>query len=160
MHTATSGSWLARVSTIAAVLGVLLVPLAASAQRVGRSPANADRPTAVSAFLNLDSVQPHGAAAIDAKTGAALNTAIGFVSAEQYDDARTAIGSLRLDRLSPYERGKTEQILFHIANSERKYAEARQHLQNAIESGGLTQQEVAEARRQIRQIDARPASAA
>ena len=116
-------------------------------------------PAAVSAFLNLDSVQPRGPAAINAKTGAALNTAIGFLNAERYDDARTAIGSLRLDRLSPYERGKTEQILFHIANSERKYAEARQHLQNAIESGGLTQQEVTQAQRQIEQIDARLATA-
>jgi len=116
-------------------------------------------PAAVSAFLNLDSVQPRGPAAINAKTGAALNTAIEFLNAERYEDARTAIGSLRLDRLSPYERGKTEQILFHIANSERKYAEARQHLQNAIESGGLTQQEVTQAQRQIEQIDARLATA-
>jgi len=68
MHT-TSGSWLARVSRIA-VLGVLLVPIAASAQRAGRSPGNADMPAAVSAFLNLDSVQPRGPAAINAKTGA------------------------------------------------------------------------------------------
>jgi len=116
-------------------------------------------PAAVSAFLNLDSVQPHGPAVISARTGATLNTAIELLNAKRYDDARAAIGVLRLDRLSPYERGKTEQILFHIANGERKYAEARQHLQNAIESGGLTQQEVTQTLRQIEQIDARLAAA-
>lgn len=155
MHTVTSR--LARVSAIAAVLGVLLVPIAASAQRAGRS--DAGMPGAVSAFLNLDSVQPHGPAVITAKTGAALNTAIESLNEMRYADARTAIGALRLDRLSPYERGKTEQILFHIANGERKYAEARQHLQSAIESGGLTQQEVTETLREIERIDARLAAA-
>lgn len=142
MQTATSGSWVARVSRIAAVVGVLLIPIATTAQRAGDSAAHYSSNTRV----------------VGIKTGVALNTAIEFLHEKRYDDARTALGELRLDSLSPYERGKTEQILFSIANGERKYAEARRHLQNAIESGGLTQQEIIQAQRQIEQIDARLAA--
>ena len=49
----------------------------------------------------------------------------------------------------------TEQVLFNIVYSERDYVAARQHLQNAIESGGLNEQEAAAMQDQIKRIDAR-----
>ena len=53
-----------------------------------------------------------------------------------------------MDKLSPYERGKVEQILFSIAYSQDNYEKARGHLQNAINSGGLNAQEIDGARYQ------------
>ena len=49
------------------------------------------------------------------------------------------MGELTLDRLSPYERGIAEGVLFRIAYAEQDYCEAREHLLSAIESGGLTE---------------------
>ena len=92
--------------------------------------------------------------AIRANVGKALNEAITALNAQRCDDARRAIGALRLDRLSPYERATTEQVLFNIAYSERDYAAARRHLQNAIESGGLNEQEAAAMQEEIKRIDA------
>ena len=93
-------------------------------------------------------------AQIGLTTGKALNEAIAALNAGRYDQAREAIAGLRLDRLLPYERGKVEQVLFEIARVERKFDEARQHLLNAIESGGLNEQEIRHARDQIERIDA------
>ena len=92
---------------------------------------------------------------ISAPVGKALNEAITALKAERCDDARRAIGELRLDRISPYERAMTEQVLFNIAYSERDHGAARQHLQNAIESGGLSEHEAAVVQDQIKRIDER-----
>jgi tetratricopeptide (TPR) repeat protein len=81
-----------------------------------------------------------------------LNTAIEALTAEKYADAQAAIATLKLDKLSPYERGKVEQILFNIAYAQEKYGEARQHLQKAIDSGGLNEQEISQARYQNAQL--------
>jgi hypothetical protein len=94
-------------------------------------------------------------AEFDLRVGRALNEAITALNAEQYADARAALGELRLDGLSPFERGKAELVLFLIAHAEDKLAEARQHLVSAIESGGLTEQEVVAARSDIERVDAR-----
>ena len=48
---------------------------------------------------------------------------------ENYAGADEKIATLRMDRLSPYERGKVEQILFSIAYSQDNYEKARGHLQ-------------------------------
>lgn len=127
MRTVTNGAWLARSSAIALVAA--LSPLATFAQS-GRAPA------------------------IRSPVGEALNEAITALKAERCDDARRAIGELRLDGLSPYERAMTEQVLFNIAYSERDYVAARQHLQNALESGGLNEQEAAAMQEQIKRLDA------
>jgi tetratricopeptide (TPR) repeat protein len=89
---------------------------------------------------------------IDAQTGKVLNEAIELLNMENYAGASQKIGTLQLDRLSPYERGKVEQILFNIAYSQERYDQARQHLQNAINSGGLNAQEVDQARSQSAQL--------
>src|ERR1700741_5103264 len=72
---------------------------------------------------------------IDAQTGKILNEAIELLNMENYAAAGQKIGTLSLDKLSPYERGKVEQILFNIAYSQEKYEEARGHLKSAIDSG-------------------------
>jgi hypothetical protein len=151
----TKAKAVARLSSIAAILVVVLAPLAAFAQRTtdGASP---PRPVE-EVVAELPRFTGNGT--INLPTGRALNDAIAALNAEKYAEARAALGKLRLDRLSPYERGKTEQILFNIAYGEQKFGEAREHLQKAIDSGGLSEQEIAEARRQIRQIDARIATA-
>src|SRR5262249_5399246 len=89
-----------------------------------------------------DKKKEESAPTIDAATGKALNAAIEFLNMEKYAEAQAAIGELKLDKLSPYERSKVEQILFNISYSQDKYAEARGHLQKAIEAGGLNEQEV------------------
>ena len=89
---------------------------------------------------------------IDAVTGKVLNEAIELMNMENYAGALAKINTLKLDRLSPYERSKVEQILFNISYTQEKYADARQHLQNAIDAGGLNEQEVSQARYQFAQL--------
>jgi tetratricopeptide (TPR) repeat protein len=89
---------------------------------------------------------------IDAQTGKVLNEAIELLNMEQFAAAGQKIGTLQLDKLSPYERGKVEQILFNISYSQEKYDEARGHLQKAIDSGGLNQVEIDQARYQSAQL--------
>ena len=61
------------------------------------------------------------------QTGKILNEAIELLNMENYAAASQKIDTLQLDKLSPYERGKVEQILFNIAYSQDKYEEARGH---------------------------------
>jgi tetratricopeptide (TPR) repeat protein len=90
--------------------------------------------------------------AIDAATGKALNEAIELLNMENYAGAQQKIGTLQLDKLSPYERGKVEQILFNISYAQERFQEARDHLQKAIDSGGLNAQEIDQARYQSAQL--------
>jgi tetratricopeptide (TPR) repeat protein len=96
--------------------------------------------------------QQQAQTSIDAQTGKILNEAIELLNMENYAGASQKIGTLQLDRLSPYERGKVEQILFNIAYSQERYDQARQHLKNAIDSGGLNEQEIDQARYQSAQL--------
>jgi tetratricopeptide (TPR) repeat protein len=89
---------------------------------------------------------------IDVATAKALNTAIEALNMEKYAEAQTAIGTLNLEKLSPYERSKVEQILFNISYAQEKYEDARQHLQKSIDAGGLNEQEVSQARYQFAQL--------
>jgi tetratricopeptide (TPR) repeat protein len=89
---------------------------------------------------------------IDAATGKVLNEAIELLNKEDFKGASAKIGTLNLDKLSPYERSKVEQILFNISYSQEKYDEARGHLQKAIDAGGLNAQEVEQARYQAAQL--------
>jgi hypothetical protein len=93
-----------------------------------------------------------GQGAIDAATAKALNTAIEALNMEKYAEAQAAIDMLKMDKLSPYEHSKVEQILFNIAYAQEKYDEARGHLQKSIDAGGLNEQEVAQARYQSAQL--------
>jgi tetratricopeptide (TPR) repeat protein len=93
-----------------------------------------------------------GAPTIDAATGKILNEAIELLNMENYAGAKERIATLRLDRLSPYERSKVEQISFSIEYAEEDYEAARGHLQASIDAGGLNEQEVSQARYQYAQL--------
>jgi tetratricopeptide (TPR) repeat protein len=131
----TNGSWVSRASGVAVAISMAVASMSTFAQ------------------LN------DGWRVIDERTGGVLNTAVEALNVQKYAEARTAIGKLNLDTLSPYERSKAEQILFDISYKEQRYSEAREHLQKAIEAGGLSPQEISEARRQISLIDARLSTA-
>ncbi len=145
MRTATSGSRLSRVTGI--VLLIALTPLAALAQ------GNSGLPPPLAEFLSSLPPLPLRQV-IGPATGKALNDAIAALKAERYDEARAALGSLTLDRLSPFERANAEHILFRIAYADGEYGEARQHILNAIDSGGLNEQETANAQDRLKQTDA------
>jgi tetratricopeptide (TPR) repeat protein len=89
---------------------------------------------------------------LDTQTAKVLSEAIELLGMENYAGAGQKIATLNLEKLSPYERSKTEQILFQIAYSQEKYAEARDHLKKAIDAGGLNEQEVSDARYQSAQL--------
>lgn len=95
---------------------------------------------------------PPAAQTVDEITGKAINEAIELMNMENYAGAKQRIGSLRLDRLSPYSRSKVEQILFNIAYAEEDFDEARAHLQAAIDAGGLNEQEISATRYQAAQL--------
>ena len=89
---------------------------------------------------------------MDAQTTRILNEAIELMNADDNAGAAQKIGTLNLERLSPYERGTVERILFNIAYEQDRYEQARGHLQKAIDSGGLNAQQIDEARFQSAQL--------
>jgi tetratricopeptide (TPR) repeat protein len=89
---------------------------------------------------------------IDDATGRVLNQAIEALNAGNYEQAQTAIATLKLEKLSPYERSRVEQISFNISYSQEKYEDARAHLERAIAAGGLNEQEISGLRYQIAQL--------
>ena len=82
----------------------------------------------------------------------ALETAIQALNDERYDDATRALASLDSAKLSPFEQSRAEQILFSVAYAQERLDEAREHLQRAIAAGGLSAQEIAQARYQRAQL--------
>jgi tetratricopeptide (TPR) repeat protein len=111
-----------------------LLPSAVSAQRAEGGEAATPAPT------------------IDPMTGRVLTEAIEFFNAENYAAAKESISGLNFEKLSPYERGRVEQLLSGIAFAEEDYPKARDHLQAALASGGLNEQEILNARYQIAQL--------
>lgn len=89
---------------------------------------------------------------IDAATGKALNAAIEFLNQEKYKDAEAALSGLVVDTLSPYEKSRVEQILASITYAQGNYDASRKHMQAAIDSGGLNEQEASQASYQIAQM--------
>ena len=92
------------------------------------------------------------APAIDVATAKALNAAIDALNMGKYDEARAALAPLKVDKLSPYEHSRLEQILSNVAAAQEKYDEARAHIESAIKAGGLNEQETLELRYQIAQL--------
>jgi tetratricopeptide (TPR) repeat protein len=134
----------ARIFAAAAAAGLALTATSAFAQRAAQG-------------QDQEQSQGEGESgsappAIDLATGKALNTAIEALNMENYAEAQAAIGTLNLEKLSPYERSKVEQILFNISYAQEKYEEARQHLQSSIDAGGLNEVEVSQARYQFAQL--------
>jgi tetratricopeptide (TPR) repeat protein len=88
---------------------------------------------------------------LDAVTARILGEAIELYNMDDFAGARAALAKLNFEKLSPYERGRVEQLLAGMAFFEGKYAEAREHLELAIASGGLNSQELSSNRFQIAQ---------
>jgi tetratricopeptide (TPR) repeat protein len=95
---------------------------------------------------------PPTATNIDVQTAKILSEAIELMAMENYAGAQQKLATLKMDNLSPYEKGKVEQILFNIAYSQDRFDEARQHIQKAIDSGGLNEQEIDGLRYQTAQL--------
>lgn len=90
--------------------------------------------------------------AIDAATGKILTEAIDALNADNFAGAAAAIAKLNMEKLSPYEAGRTQQILATIADARGDQPAAQKHLQLAVDSGGLNEQEMSQARYQIAQL--------
>jgi len=89
---------------------------------------------------------------ISEQNGRILSEAIEFLNMEQYAEARARLSDMRLDRLSPFERSRYEQLMFNLDMINEDYPAARGHLQAAIDSGGLNPQEVSTMRYQMAQL--------
>ena len=135
---------LSRIFATAAAAGLALAATSAFAQRI---PSQEDQEQSQG-----ESQGGSGPPPIDVATAKALNTAIEAMNMEKYAEAQAALGTLNLEKLSPYERSKVEQILFNISYAQERYDEARQHLQGSIDAGGLNEQEVSQARYQFAQL--------
>jgi tetratricopeptide (TPR) repeat protein len=88
----------------------------------------------------------------DARTGKRINEAIDKLQAGQTAEARAAIDKINLNRLSPYEAGRVWQLLAAVDQAEEKYKAAREHLGEALSSGGLNEQETSSVRFQIAKL--------
>ena len=89
---------------------------------------------------------------VEQGTGKRLNEALEQVKADHPAEARAILGKLDMDRLSPYEKSRVEQLFASIDRTEQKYGSARDHLQKALASGGLNDQETSSVRFQIAQL--------
>ena len=95
---------------------------------------------------------PAGAGSIDVSTGKILTVAIDALNKEDYNGAKAAMAGMKMDKLSPYERSRVEQILASIDHAQENYDSARGHLQAAIAAGGLNEVEISNTRYQIAQL--------
>ncbi|MDR0781727.1 MAG: tetratricopeptide repeat protein [Pseudomonadales bacterium] len=86
---------------------------------------------------------------IDERTGRVLTQAFELLGKDDYAGARAALQGLNMDRLSPYERSRVEQIYYSIDAASENYAGARQHMQAALASGGLTEGETSQGQKAV-----------
>lgn len=89
---------------------------------------------------------------LDQATAKVLSEAIELLGMDNFTGAAAKIGTLNMEKLSPYEKSKVEQILFQVSYSQEKYSDARDHLKKAIDAGGLNAQEVSDAKYQSAQL--------
>jgi tetratricopeptide (TPR) repeat protein len=132
-----------RILATAAAAGLALAATSTFAQRAGQEDQEQSQG---------ESQGSSGPPPIDVATAKALNTAIEAMNMEKYAEAQAALGTLNLEKLSPYERSKVEQIMFNISYAQENYEEARKHLQGSIDAGGLNEQELSQARYQFAQL--------
>jgi tetratricopeptide (TPR) repeat protein len=89
---------------------------------------------------------------IDVSTGKKLNEAIEALNAQKYDEAKSLLSKMNMEKLSPYEQSRVYQIFASVAGAQNDYDGVRKNMQNAIASGGLNDEEQQEARYQIAQM--------
>jgi len=106
----------------------------------------------VGAEEKKDDESKREAPVIDPTTGKKLSDAIEALNAGKYDDAKALLAKLNPEKLSPYELSRVEQIYASIASGQNDFAGALKHIQAALASGGLNEQETSQAKYQVAQI--------
>ena len=114
----------------------------------GLAPAGAQQPQRTPA----EQQKSHSGVAMDRYTGRHMNEALEQLNAQHYAEARAALQGLNLDHLSPYERGRAEQLFAAIDLRQGHYGSAREHFMKAIASQGLNDQEASQVNFQIAQL--------
>jgi hypothetical protein len=108
-------------------------------------------------FFRSNTATPAPRASVGANVnravGAKLNTAIEALNAGDTAAAEAAIDSLNLDRLTPYERGFAETLLFHVKYRQGLYRQAREHLQAAVDTQSMSQADADVARADLERFD-------
>jgi hypothetical protein len=105
--------------------------------KVFGKPVGPCRPAQSPACQNTPAATP----ALRGTVAATLAKAKEALDAGDTDTAEAAIDRLNLDGLTPYERGFAEMLLFSIKYRQRSYAEAREHLQPAVDVGIMSQRD-------------------
>lgn len=131
---------------LVATLGAVIVSASAYAQNQRQG----GRPQQRSLADEAD--EASNAGTVDANVGNIITQAYDAIQAENYALAKDKLGTLRVDRLSPYERAQIENLYFVIAYEAGDYPTARQHLQNMIDSGGVNEQQASQIRFQLAQL--------
>ena len=88
----------------------------------------------------------------DPRTGKKVNQAIEEIQAGHPDEARALLEKVNLDRASPYEVSRIQQLFAAIDQGQEKYDSAREHLIKAVASGGLNDKEASSAQFQIAKL--------
>jgi tetratricopeptide (TPR) repeat protein len=86
---------------------------------------------------------------IGAYTARILTDAIKALNMNDYKGAQAKLATLKLDKLSPYELSRVEEIMAQISNGEGDNVATREHLEKAVAAGGLNPQEVQQVKYQI-----------
>ena len=121
---------------ISIAVGASLVPGSAFAQASAQSSATR---------AGKKSEEQAASQTMDQETGKVLREAIELTNKDDFVGAQAKLGTLKMDKLSPYEKSKVYQIQAQIAASTGKYDEARKYLKSAVDSGGLNDQEKSDA---------------
>lgn len=81
-------------------------------------------------------------AATPVPAGETLDIAADALKAGDAATAESALESLNLNQLTPFERGMAEALLFNVKYRQQLFPEARKHLQAAADAGVISQAEV------------------
>jgi tetratricopeptide (TPR) repeat protein len=101
---------------------------------------------------NKSSDKPKAGSIMDPNVGRHLKAAVAELQEQHYAQAEAELGELNMDHLSPYERSRAEQLFAVAEQLLGHYEGAREHLKQAIASGGLNDQEVSTARFQLARL--------
>lgn len=80
-----------------------------------------------------------------------LQESLELIKSEKFDEARTKLSVLNPPSLTPYERSRVEQMLFSLDIRDENPAAARNHMELALASGGMTEEEISTGRYQLAQ---------
>ena len=101
---------------------------------------------------NKDSEGQREAPELGAAVGKQINDAIELLNANNPAGAKAAIGKLKFETLTAFERSRVEQILASIDNDAENFAGAAKHLSAALDAGGLSADESLQVKFQVAQL--------